>query len=226
MDTPTVTSWTWDPGSAQSNRCGVADLAYFRVETQLEGAVTDPVLLRLTADSRYRLMVNGELVGAGPAKPSGGVWFVDTVDIAGHLRVGQNVVGIEVLTYSVDKTGNASVLRTGSPGLSVTGLLPNGVDLSDPAAWRWIPVQRPHVQRQGLNTVFLGIQEDTDGRPAAARLAVRRVSTTQDGPYRQTPVTDGPFLDRDGTAQNAGPHNPVADPGPDPVLGRPSEANG
>ena len=84
MDAATVTSWTWDAELSGQNRSTVADLAYFRVETRLHDPVTAPVRLRLTADSRYRLIVNGELVAAGPAKPSGGVWFVDTVDISGQ----------------------------------------------------------------------------------------------------------------------------------------------
>ncbi|HEY5879365.1 MAG TPA: alpha-L-rhamnosidase C-terminal domain-containing protein [Nakamurella sp.] len=164
MDTPTATSWiAGDELTTPSIRCAVAELAYFRVETRIEQAVVGAVPVELTAESRYRLTVNEVLVSAGPAKPSGGVWFVDTIDISGHLRVGVNVIGIEVLSYSVDRTGNASILRTGSPGLSVSGSLPNGTDLADPRTWRWRPVPGRRF-RQGENTVFLGIQEDVDGK--------------------------------------------------------------
>ncbi len=162
MDTPTVTSWFAGNEHVSSTRCTVADLSYFRVQTRIERAATGPVPIKVTADSRYRLTVNNVLVSAGPAKPSAGVWFLDTVDIAGHLRVGDNVIGIELLSYLVDRTGNASVLRTGSPGLSVSGTLPNGVDLADNRSWRWTPVPGRRF-RQGENTVFLGIQEDVDG---------------------------------------------------------------
>lgn len=162
MDTPTVTPWIQADEPALSDRCSVAELAYFRVQTRLARPATEPVPVRLTADSRYRLTVNDVLVAAGPAKPSAGAWFVDTVDLAGHLRAGVNVIGIELLSYSVDRTGNASVLRTGSPGLGVGGVLPNGVDLGEAGSWRWTPVTGRRFD-QGENTVFLGIQEHADG---------------------------------------------------------------
>src|SRR5690349_3491730 len=104
MDRPSVTRWTWSAEPTTEKHCAVADVAYFRIETHIQ-TLTDGVPVRLTADSRYRLTVNNEFVAAGPAKPSGGVWFVDTVDISRHLRVGANVIGIEVLCYSVNRTG-------------------------------------------------------------------------------------------------------------------------
>lgn len=171
MDTPTgtgtvtpaaVTPWILADDPTPADRSSVAELAYFRVQTRLTGPVGEPVPVRLTADSRYRLTVNNVLVTTGPAKPSAGAWFVDTIDIAGHLRPGVNVIGIELLSYSVDRTGNASVLRTGSPGLGVSGVLPNGVDLSQAGTWRWTPVTGRRFD-QGQNTVFLGIQEHVDG---------------------------------------------------------------
>src|SRR4051812_38788183 len=44
-----------------------------------------PAVVYLCADSRYRLSINGELVAAGPAKPTGKTWFVDAVDVSAHL---------------------------------------------------------------------------------------------------------------------------------------------
>ena len=193
MDIPTVTPWTWSAELTPPNRDTVADVAYFRVQTEVEIAWEGPVLLRLTADSRYRLTVNGTFVSAGPAKPSGGVWFVDTVNIADQLRVGTNVIGIEVLSYAVDRTGNASVLRTGSPGLSVSGLLPNGVDLADPKSWRWTQVDGRRFS-QGDNTVFLGIQETVDGHTIPHGWLAEGFDDTD---WKVTESTaQGAFLDR------------------------------
>lgn len=193
MDIPTATPWTWSAEPTAPHGDTVGNVAYFRVETLVDTIPAGPVLLRLTADSRYRLTVNRQLVAAGPAKPSGGVWFVDTVDISEHIRIGANVIGIEVLSYSVDRTGNASVLRSGSPGLSVSGTLPNGVDLSDPESWRWTPVGGRRFS-QGENTVFLGIQETVDGCTVPHRWLSEGFDDADWA--TPTPAADGAFLDR------------------------------
>lgn len=148
-------------GAGEDNKAGsVASSMRFRTELHLAAPV-DATNLLISADSRYRLSVNGHLAAAGPAKPSGETWFADRVDISGHLSPGLNIVGIEVLSYSTSALGNASILRTGRPGLFIKGTV-GSTDLALPDVWACQSVTGRHFH-QGLHTVFLGIQETVDG---------------------------------------------------------------
>ncbi|MDR6415287.1 alpha-L-rhamnosidase C-terminal domain-containing protein [Pseudarthrobacter sulfonivorans] len=153
--------WFGLPLESVENGDSVATSMRFRARVRIDDLVNAPAPLHIAADSRYRLTVNGELVAAGPAKPSGGTWFADTVDVGPHLSPGENILGIDVVSYTASALGNASVPRTGRPGLLVRGTIA-GVDLSTPAAWKCRPVSGRHFH-QGSNTVFLGIQETVDG---------------------------------------------------------------
>ena len=71
-------------------------LSIFRREIVLEGAPAGSVGW-ISADSRYRLTVNGERVQWGPA-PCDPRWLdVDPFDITGLLQGGRNIIGVEVL---------------------------------------------------------------------------------------------------------------------------------
>ena len=62
------------------------------------------VWLRLSADSRYRLWINGHWAGRGPAMVGGSYaktmapdwWYFDCLDISDLVRVGENVIAVEV----------------------------------------------------------------------------------------------------------------------------------
>ena len=55
----------------------------------------------ITADSRYRLTINGQRVQWGPAPCDPRQLDVDPVDLAPYLRAGDNVIGVEVLFYGI-----------------------------------------------------------------------------------------------------------------------------
>jgi len=133
----------------------------FRSRISIDSPTGTPAWLHIAADSRYRLYVNGTFVAAGPAKPSGRTWFADTVDITPHLHVGENIIGIDVVSYTPSQLGNASVPRTGRPGLMVRGTV-GPTDLSEPSAWKCSNITG-RLFHQGRNTLFLGIQESVDG---------------------------------------------------------------
>ena len=50
-------------------------------------------LVKVSADNRYKLYVNGMLVSAGPARGDTYYWNYETVDLAPYLMAGKNVVG-------------------------------------------------------------------------------------------------------------------------------------
>ena len=74
--------------------------------------------IAITADCRYKLYVNGELVSYGPAKGDHKVHYLDTVDIGGYLRTGRNRLDVVALHFPEDpKVGNHSFFSSDTPGL-------------------------------------------------------------------------------------------------------------
>lgn len=68
---------------------------YFRKSLTLAARpATYPV--SVSADNRYKLYVNGTLVSAGPARSDVAHWRYETVDLAPHLRAGDNCVVAQV----------------------------------------------------------------------------------------------------------------------------------
>ena len=50
----------------------------------------------ISADNRYQLYVNGEMVGTGPAKGDLFNWNFDSIDLANYLKIGKNIVAVKV----------------------------------------------------------------------------------------------------------------------------------
>ncbi len=68
---------------------------YFRKNIDL-GSVPDQFLVYVSADMRYRLYVNGHMVGWGPALGDLYHWNYETINLAPYLEEGENVVGAQV----------------------------------------------------------------------------------------------------------------------------------
>ncbi|MGN8132383.1 alpha-L-rhamnosidase-related protein [Paenarthrobacter sp. 22069] len=154
-------TWFFAPHSDDAR--GIADIHLFRAVVDV--GQPQPTSLTIAADSRYKLRVNGELLSVGPAKPRRSAWFFDEVAIGHALRPGPNAITIEVLSYRSNEHGNFSVRRRSSPALHVTGVA-GDTDLAAVDAWR--VTRLPVTVSQGLYTVFLGIQEETEGNAVAA----------------------------------------------------------
>ncbi len=56
-------------------------------------------VVHVSADNRYRLYVNGELVSSGPQRSDVDHWRYETVDLAPRLRVGRNVIAALVWNW-------------------------------------------------------------------------------------------------------------------------------
>ncbi|MFF0526846.1 alpha-L-rhamnosidase N-terminal domain-containing protein [Nocardia amikacinitolerans] len=70
----------------------------FRREFDLD-TVPAEALVRLTADSRYLLLVNGKPVGRGPVRAQPRRMRYDAYDLAPHLRPGANAIAVLVTYY-------------------------------------------------------------------------------------------------------------------------------
>ncbi|HEX9440223.1 MAG TPA: alpha-L-rhamnosidase N-terminal domain-containing protein, partial [Roseiflexaceae bacterium] len=101
-------SWIWFP----SRRTLPNTFVLFRRTIELDRAPSRAAGW-ITADSRYRLTVNGTRVQWGPAPCDPRELDVDPVDLAPHLRAGTNVIGVEVLFYGLGE----GTWVAGKPGL-------------------------------------------------------------------------------------------------------------
>ncbi|MDH7481175.1 MAG: family 78 glycoside hydrolase catalytic domain [Armatimonadota bacterium] len=86
--------WIWDSGEDKP----VNYYLYVRKTFNLPGnAVTAPV--RICADSRYKLYVNGRFVGRGPVRSDPRWQYYDTYDLSPYLTSGKNVIAALVHHY-------------------------------------------------------------------------------------------------------------------------------
>ncbi|MCE5324734.1 family 78 glycoside hydrolase catalytic domain [bacterium] len=70
-------------------------------------------IIKTSADSRYKLYVNGEYVGKGPVRSAAGISYYDTYDITGVLSKGKNVIAFHVMHFGE----NTSMCALRRPGL-------------------------------------------------------------------------------------------------------------
>lgn len=106
--------WTEDDGNTPC-------LVLFRRKLQLQGDAVH-AFVKISADSRYKLYVNGRLVEAGPCKGDMKIWYQDELDLKPFIRPGENVIAVEVLRYPTEMSkGNYGICRTAMPGLFITG---------------------------------------------------------------------------------------------------------
>ncbi|MCX7825485.1 MAG: glycoside hydrolase family 78 protein [Verrucomicrobiae bacterium] len=86
--------WIWTDGETTPRNA----YAHFRRRLNLTH-VPSRVIARLTADSRYIFWINGQLVCRGPARCDPRWQSYDELDIARHLRVGENALAALVHHY-------------------------------------------------------------------------------------------------------------------------------
>jgi len=58
--------------------------------------------LKITASTIYRVFLNGEFLGYGPARAAHGYFRVDEYDIGKRVRNGENILAVEVAGYNVN----------------------------------------------------------------------------------------------------------------------------
>lgn len=115
LDTP----WIWHPTWTDHANDSAGAFVHFRRSLSIDRVPAEPVGLQISADTRYRLYVNGNLVHAGPVKGDSHIWFYDEVDIAPFLMAGVNNVGVHVLRLYHGTPYGTSFPRMAFPGLFV-----------------------------------------------------------------------------------------------------------
>ena len=86
--------WIWTSEQGAHRNCYVHARKLFSLPSNPASAV-----IRATAESKYKLYVNGRYAGKGPARPGLNCTYYDTHDISGLLSRGDNVVAFLVHSF-------------------------------------------------------------------------------------------------------------------------------
>ena len=151
--------WIW----IDADRTLPNTVVLFRFDFHLASDVNLRAAGHISADSRYRLWVNGERVQTGPAPCDPRVLEADSIDISGMLRKGSNSLAVEVLylgngegTYVLGRPGLLLSLKV------VTGL-DEEMDIVTNSEW-FCKVDRSRRPGQHRRWYLRGWQEETDLR--------------------------------------------------------------
>lgn len=106
-------SWIFHPTYDDTRNPG--SIVLFRRQFHLSRELSS-LTIAVTADTRYRLFLNGHSISVGPCKGTPSHWYYETVDATSLIRRGSNVLAAQVLRYSPSHRGNTSVTRTRRPG--------------------------------------------------------------------------------------------------------------
>jgi len=184
--------WIWT-GTALPKRNRHVAFRHVFQSTADEGG-----LLRITADSRYWLFLNGNLLGFGPVRGWPDDWHYDEYNLSGRLLAGENVLAVVVQHY-VD--GNFQYVPA-DPGLAVDIRFESGPSLFTSTAWKtraYSPL-RSSTPRISVQEAF---EEQFDARLDDAWLQPGydesgwQAATPVASPHPEVRLRDIPFLTRE-----------------------------
>lgn len=133
-------------GAAKKNTC----LEFFK---RFDAEQPGDRILRISAESRYTLYINGTLIGRGPVRGTWSVNYFDAYDLTGILRKKDNFIAVRV--YSMNDLGNFNYHPA---GCGMIAEIP-GILLSD-TSWRvrhapgWINTQELYTIQQGFKIEY------------------------------------------------------------------------
>ena len=168
------TNWIWTPDWSMEDD-HEARIVYFRKEIHVDAhKKPERKEIRITADSRYKLYVNGSFLREGPQKAlDTREWFVDTADIAPYLVSGVNTVAVEVLRFPAlvleggQFNANASLYRTEHPHLYVEDAATDAMGLAGRSGWKCYVNRSIRIFGKG-DGASIQAQEDASGREELA----------------------------------------------------------
>ncbi len=127
----TASAWIWTDAHGSDRN----DFSLFRRVLELP-AWPDSAELHLFADARYRLRVNGTIVGYGPGRFVPAHPAFDTIDLKPWLRPGTNVVLVEAWAPNASSFQAMPESRGGFIAWGAISCPGEQSDLATPGAWR------------------------------------------------------------------------------------------
>lgn len=129
--------WIWPPGlePAPANQ-----FVYFRRLLNLE-KIPETLQLRVSADSQYKLFVNGSMIGSGPVLTEPRWQTYDSYDIDSCLKSGVNVIAALVYHYgNSEKHPTRNTRFPSRGGFLLEIMMPNqSVLLKTDTQWKCLP---------------------------------------------------------------------------------------
>jgi len=147
--------WIWGPEAE-------GRYFYFRRAFEVGEAEVQSATLRVCADTRYRLWLNGQLLGHGPARSDPAWQYYDEYDIGRQLRPGQNVLAALVTHYGI----GTCYSRLGRPGflLQAEIVLAHGTTLTVATDGEWKSAPAPYETGYARMSIQLAYPEVFDAR--------------------------------------------------------------
>jgi alpha-L-rhamnosidase len=87
--------WIWKSG----DRRPINEHIIFRKTFAYDSEVFNRAILSISADTKYRLWVNGTELGEGPIRSTADHWYYDEFDMTHFLRSATNVIAVQVWHY-------------------------------------------------------------------------------------------------------------------------------
>ncbi|MBU0477186.1 family 78 glycoside hydrolase catalytic domain [bacterium] len=151
--------WVWANEAYDIRNKYLYGRKQFNIPTNVE-----KIVIRVSADSRYKLWINGRYVSRGPARCYPWKQSFDTVNILPYLKIGKNVMAIMVHQYG---ESTFSYIHRWRAGFIVDGdiLLKNGscINIDTDSSWKVKDVNayKRNTKRTSVQT---GFQEVFDSR--------------------------------------------------------------
>ncbi|CEL06432.1 hypothetical protein ASPCAL09609 [Aspergillus calidoustus] len=164
-----MATWIWHPDwTEEPAEASAGALVHFRKSIILSTLHPQPILIRITADTKYKLYINSKLVSIGPVKGDRHLWFYDEVDIRPYLQLGRNNINVRVLRFYYATQHATSFPRLHRPGLFIQHTqaetaLGAGCIQSD-RTWEAALDQTTILPTEIKEDEFLHVYERVDGR--------------------------------------------------------------
>lgn len=159
-------NWIWIPSWSDADK-KIPRTVLFRKNIKLT-EIPQKAELEISADTRYKLYINNDLVEVGPSKGDKSIWFKDHLDITRHLKKGTNILAVIALRYPENPMdGNHGMFRTATPGLYVKGKITTAdaqeISLDADASWKCKINKNVSFVREEERFAPLIVHENTSG---------------------------------------------------------------